>query len=163
MLHGKSVCTSCCMLLHVVFCWELLRKVWNQFLVKPTTSPNISVVPRSQKRSTTWWIHLHSSSNIVGATHAHSIWSPNSYGLYSSHNALHRQDCWELLHPFVHHCQQGRKNSQDCWPNNVGSCCVRLHVALKLRQNGERNRTTCCATLLSFTTHESNLLCSKTD
>ena len=34
------------------------------------------------------WIRLHSSSNIVGATHAHYTWSPKSYGLYPSHDAL---------------------------------------------------------------------------
>ena len=39
------------------------------------------------------------------------------------------QHCWELLHPFAHHCQHARNNSQHCWRNNVGSCCVRLHAA----------------------------------
>ena len=34
------------------------------------------------------WIRLHSSSNIVGATHAYYTWSPKSYGLYPSHDAL---------------------------------------------------------------------------
>ena len=34
------------------------------------------------------WICLHSSSNIDGATHAHYTWSPKSYGLYPSHDAL---------------------------------------------------------------------------
>ena len=33
------------------------------------------------------WVRLHSSSNIVGATHAHYTWSPKSYGLYPSHDA----------------------------------------------------------------------------
>ena len=40
------------------------------------------------------------------------------------------QTCWELLHPFAHHCQHARNNSQHCWRNNVGSCCARLHAAL---------------------------------
>ena len=40
------------------------------------------------------------------------------------------QHYWELLHPFAHNCQHARNNSQHCWPNNVGSCCVRLHAAL---------------------------------
>ena len=39
------------------------------------------------------------------------------------------QHCWELLHPFAHHCQHACNNSQHCWRNNVGSCCVRLHAA----------------------------------
>ena len=39
------------------------------------------------------------------------------------------QHCWELLHPFAHHCQHARNNSQHCWRNNVESCGVRLHAA----------------------------------
>ena len=39
------------------------------------------------------------------------------------------QTCWELLHPFAHHCQHARNNFQHCWRNNVGSCCARLHAA----------------------------------
>ena len=34
------------------------------------------------------WIRLHSSSNIIGATHAHYAWITKTYGLYSSHDAL---------------------------------------------------------------------------
>ena len=38
------------------------------------------------------WIRLHSSSNIVGATHAHYTWSawslPSLIGMYPSHDAL---------------------------------------------------------------------------
>ena len=34
------------------------------------------------------WIRLHRSSNIVGATHAIYTWSPKSYGLYPSREAL---------------------------------------------------------------------------
>ena len=71
-------------------------------------------------------IRLHSSSNIVGATHAHYAWPPNTYGLHPFHDALHvptllgvvasvctpvptrpqqfpklsAQQCWELLRPF---------------------------------------------------------------
>ena len=73
------------------------------------------------------WIRLHSSSNIVGATHAHYAWFTKTYGLYPSHDALQvpkllgvvasvcsplptctqqlptllRQQCWELLSPFA--------------------------------------------------------------
>ena len=39
------------------------------------------------------------------------------------------QHCWELLHPFAHHCQHARNNSQHCCANNVGSCYARLHAA----------------------------------
>ena len=43
------------------------------------------------------------------------------------------QHCRELLHPFAYHCQHAHNNSQHCCANNVGSCCVRLHVALGKR------------------------------
>ena len=72
-------------------------------------------------------IRLHSSSNIVGATHAHYAWIAKTYGLYPSHDALQvttllgvvasvctplptrtqqlptllAQQCWELLRPFA--------------------------------------------------------------
>ena len=66
------------------------------------------------------WIRLHSSSNIVGATHAHYTWITKTFGLYPS----------QLLHPFAHHCQHTRNNSQHCWRNNVGSCCVQTDATL---------------------------------
>ena len=73
------------------------------------------------------WIRLDSSSNIVGATHAHYVWFTKTYGLYPSHDALQvptllgvvasvctplptrtqqlptllAQQCWELLRPFA--------------------------------------------------------------
>ena len=59
------------------------------------------------------WIRLHSSSKIVGAMHAHYTWFTKAYG---------------LLFPTMH-CQHGHNKSQHCWPNNVGSCCVCLHIA----------------------------------
>ena len=73
------------------------------------------------------WIRLDSSSNIVGATHAHYVWITKTYGLYPSHDALQvptllgvvasvctplptrtqqlptllAEQCWELLRPFA--------------------------------------------------------------
>ena len=73
------------------------------------------------------WIRLHSSSNIVGAAHAHYAWITKTYGLYPSHDVLQvpkllgvvasvctplptrtqqlptllAQQCWELLRPFA--------------------------------------------------------------
>ena len=38
------------------------------------------------------------------------------------------QHCLELLHPFAHHCQPGRINSQHYWAKTVWSCCIRLHT-----------------------------------
>ena len=69
------------------------------------------------------WIRLHSSSNIVGATNAHYAWFIRLMGGLPT-MYCRSQHCWELLHPFAHHCQHAR--------NNVGNCCVRLHAALRL-------------------------------
>ena len=76
------------------------------------------------------WIRLHSSSNIVGTTHAHYAWLQSLMGYILPTMHCRSQYCWELLHPFAHHCQHAINNSQHCWRNNVGSCCVRLHAAL---------------------------------
>ena len=90
-------------------------------------------------------IRLHSSSNIVGATHTHYAWITKTYGLYSFHNALQvpnllgvvasvctplptrtqqlptllAQQCWELLHPFA---RSHKKNNyqQDSQPRAAG-------------------------------------------
>ena len=154
MLHVASVCTPCCMLLDVVACccakFERLRgaKLFSQQL--PT-----SLLFRDRRSvAQQCWIRLHSSSNIVWATHAHYAWFTKTNGLYPSHDALQvptmsgvvasvctplptrtqqfptwlAQQCWELLRPFAHHYQHARKNSQHGWRNNVGSCCIRLHT-----------------------------------
>ena len=121
------------MLLDVVACCCPKFETGQTF--QPTT-PNISFVPWSPKR-------LHSSSNIVGATHVDYAWVTKIYWLYPSHDALQVSTlmgpaCATLmgptlmgpvLHPIVHHCQHAHNNSQHCWRNNVGSCCVRLHAA----------------------------------
>ena len=36
----------------------------------------------------------------------------------------------KLLYPLAHHCQQHSTSAGAITPNNVGSCCVCLHVAL---------------------------------
>ena len=69
----------------------------------------------------------------------------NSYGLYPSHDTLQVPT---LLDPFTHHCQHGRNNSQHYWPRNIGSSCVRFHVAL-----GERSA------LDDLRSHQSRINC----
>ena len=70
-------------------------------------------------------------------------------GLLGDSNAMKSRDrptpvmgqlCWELLHPFPQHWQHGRmrNNSQQSWPNYVGSWCVRFHLALILCLWNER-------------------------
>ena len=82
MLHVLSVCTFCCMLLGVVGqSLKLVKILSQQLLTFLLFCDRWSVVQQC-------WIHLHSSCNIVGAMHAHYTWSPKSYGLYHSHNAL---------------------------------------------------------------------------
>ena len=104
-------------------CWMLLRvvaqslkpvKLFNQQL------PTFLLFRNRRSVAQQCWIRLHSSSNIVGATHAH-------YGLFPSHDALQvlillgvvasvctplptrtqqlptllAQQCWDLLRPFA--------------------------------------------------------------
>ena len=98
---------------------------------QPTT-PNISFVPWSPKRSATM---LDPFAQLF----------QHCWGQARSFRVVYRlmgcilptmhcrsQHCWELLHPFAHPCQHACNNSQHCWRNNVGSCCVRSHAALQM-------------------------------
>ena len=82
MLHVASVCTPCCMLLDVVAPSLKLVKLFSQQL------PTFLLFCDRRSVAQQCWIHLHGSSNIVGATHAHYAWITKTYGLYSSHDAL---------------------------------------------------------------------------
>ena len=72
----------CCMLLHVVAQSLKQFKILNQLL------PTFLLFRDRRSVAQQCWIRLHSSANIVGATHAHYTWSLKSYGLYPSHGAL---------------------------------------------------------------------------
>ena len=122
MLQVASVCTPCFMLLDVVACCCAKFETCQTF--QPTTL-NISLFRDRRSVAQQCWICLHSSSNIVGATHAHYAWFTKTYGLYLSHDALQvptllgvvasictplptctqqlptllAQQCWELLRP----------------------------------------------------------------
>ena len=85
MLHVASVCTPCCMLLDVVSCCCAKFETGQTF--QPTT-PNSSFVRDRRRVAQQCWIRLHSSSNIVGAAHAHYALFTMTYGLYPSHDAL---------------------------------------------------------------------------
>ena len=82
MLHVASVCTPCCMFLRVVA--QSLKPVKSLSQQLPT----FLLFRDRRSVAQQCWIRLHSSANIVGATHAHYTWSPKSYGLYPSHDAL---------------------------------------------------------------------------
>ena len=121
MLHVAPVCTPCCRLLDVVAQSLKLVKLFSQQL------PTFLLFRDRRSIAQQCWIRLDSSSNIVGATHAHYVWFTKTYGLYPSHNALQvptllgvvasvctplptrtqqlptllAQQCWELLRPFT--------------------------------------------------------------
>ena len=122
MLHVASVCTSCWMLLRVVAQSLKPVKLFSQQL------PAFLLFRDRRSLAQQCWIRLHSSSNVVGATHAHYAWFTKIMGCILPTTHCRSKHCWELLHPFAHHCQHARNNSQHCWRNNVGSCCVRLHT-----------------------------------
>ena len=85
---------TCCVrlhtLLHVVgYCCVLLRKL----SLKPVTLfsqqlPTFLLFRDRRSVAQKCWICLHSSSNIVGATHTPYAWLTKTYGLYPSHDAL---------------------------------------------------------------------------
>ena len=126
MLHVASVCTACCMLLLRVVALSL-----NPINFFCQQLPKFLLFHDRRSVAQQCWIRLHSSSNIVGATHAHYAWFTKTYGFILPTMQCRSQHCWELLHPFAHHCQHARNNSQHCWRNNVGSCCVCLRAALE--------------------------------
>ena len=121
MLDVASVCTHCCMLLRVVAQSLNPAKLFSQQL------PAFLLFRDRRSVAQQCWIRLHSSSNIVGATHAYYAWFTKTYGLYPSHDALQvptllgvdasvctplptytqqfptllAQQCWELLRPFA--------------------------------------------------------------
>ena len=82
MLHVASVCTPCCMLLDVVAQSLKPVKLFSQQL------PTFLLFRDRRSVEQQCWIGLHSSSNIVGAAHAHYAWFEKTYGLYPSHGAL---------------------------------------------------------------------------
>ena len=75
----------------VACCWMLLRVVAQS--LKPVKLfsqqlPTFLLFRDRRSVAQQCWIRLHSSSNIVGAAHAHYAWFTKTYGLYPSHDAL---------------------------------------------------------------------------
>ena len=114
----------------VACCWMLLRVVAQSLKPAKLFSqqlPTFLLLRDRQSLAQQCWIRLYSSSNIVGATHAHYAWFTKTYVLYPSHDALQvrkllgvvesfctplptrtqqlptllAQQCWELLRPFA--------------------------------------------------------------
>ena len=99
-----------------------------------STTPNISLVPRSPKRSATML-------DLFAQLFQHSWGHARSLGMVY-------KDLWVVSFPrctagpnivgsflirLQDNYQHARNNSQHCWRSNVGSCCVRLHAALVAR------------------------------
>ena len=82
MLHVASVCTPCCMLLRVAAQSLKPVKLFSQQL------PTFLLFRDRRSVAQQCWIRLHSSSIIIGATHAHYAWFTKTYGLYPSYDAL---------------------------------------------------------------------------
>ena len=93
MLHVVSICTPCCMLLDVVGQSLKPVKLFSQQL------PTFLLFRDRRSVAQQCWIRLHSSSNVVGATHAHYAWIAKTYGLYSSNDALQVPDLLEVVEP----------------------------------------------------------------
>ena len=137
MLHPFAHPVACCwMLLHVVAQSLKPVKLFSQQL------PTFLLFRDRRSVAQQCWIRLHSSSNIVGATHAHYAWITKTYGLYSSHDALQvpnllgvvasvctplltctqqlptslDQQCWELLCPFACSLRNCSEVWQRRWP-----------------------------------------------
>ena len=114
----------------VACCWMLLRVVEQSLKSVKLFSQQLPTFLLFRDRRSVaqqCWIRLHSSSNIVGATHAHYAWFTKTYGLYPSHDALQvptllgvvasvctplptrtqqlptllAQQCWKLFRPFA--------------------------------------------------------------
>ena len=75
----------------VACCWMLLRVVAQSLTPVKLFSqqlPTFLWFRDHRSVAQQCWIRLHSSSNIVGATHAHYERFTKTYGLYPSHDAL---------------------------------------------------------------------------
>ena len=115
-------------------CWMLLRVVAKSLKPVKLFSRQLSTFLLFRDRQNVaqqCWIRLHGSSNIVGATHAHYHGLQRRMGCILPMMHCMSRHCWELWHPFAHYCQHVRNNSQHSWRNSVGSCCIRLHAALR--------------------------------
>ena len=129
----------------VACCWMLLRVVAQS--LKPVNLftqqlPTFLLFRDRRSVAQRCWIRLHSSSNIVGPRTLITHGLQRLMGCIFPTMHCRSQHCWELLHPFAHHCQHARNNSQHYRRNNVGSCCVRLHTALGRLSNDVFDRRT---------------------
>ena len=116
----------------VACCWMLLRVVAQSLKpVKPFSQQLLTFLLFRDHRGVAQqrWIRLHSSSNIVGATHAHYAWLTKTYGLHPSHDALQVPALLGVVASFCTPLPTRTQQlptllAQQCW-----GCCVRLHAS----------------------------------
>ena len=96
MLHVASVSTSCCILLDVVGQSLKPVKLFSHQL------PTFLLFRDRRSVAQQCWIPLHSSSNIAGATYAHTHGLQRLMGFILPTMHCRSQYCWELLCPFAH-------------------------------------------------------------
>ena len=140
---------TCCVRLHtllhvVACCCMLLRVVVQSFKPIKLLSQQLPLflLFRDRRRvAQQVWIRFHSSSNIVGTTHAHYTWFTKYYGMYRPHHALQvpslfgvvasvyiplltqtqqlptflAQQCWELLRLFARSFKPHAKFTLPCF------------------------------------------------
>ena len=117
----------------VACCWMLLRVIAQS--LKPVKLfsqqlPTFLLFCDRTKRSATmldpfaqFFQHCRGHAHSLGMDHK-DLWA-----VFFPRCTAGPKLCCELLYPFAHHCQHARNNSQHCWRNNVGSCCLRLQAA----------------------------------
>ena len=85
-------------------CWMLLRVVAQSLKRVKLFSqqlPTFLLLHDRRGVAQQCWIRLHSSSSIVGATHAHYAWLQSLTGYILPTMHCRSQQCWELLRPFA--------------------------------------------------------------
>ena len=119
----------CWMLRVVACCWQLLCKAWNRSKFWADNSQHFFCsVSWSLKWNATM---LDPFAQLFQHCRGHAYALP-CHGLQSLKGCIllsMEVHVPTLLHAFAHHCQHGHNNLQHCWPSNVNSCCVSLHLA----------------------------------
>ena len=112
----------CCMLLRVVAQSLKPVKLFSQRL------PTFLLFHDRRSVAQQCWIRLHSSSNIVGATHAHYAWFTKTYGLYPSHDALQVPTLLKVVASVCTPLPTRTRQLPTLLAQQFGSRCVRLHT-----------------------------------
>ena len=125
MLHVLSVCTTCCVL-SGVFAQSLKPvKLLSQQLstLLLLRDRRIVALPMLNRFAQLFPTFLGPRKRITHGLQSTKVLRVMSFPRCTAGPNIVRTCC----------VQNGRNNFQHCWPNNVGSCFVRLHVASSFR------------------------------